>query len=47
MIESYKHFIIIQINHFVIVDIIKQSLIIFIIFIIFINIQLIRVSQFL
>ena len=47
MIKSYKHLIIIQIDYFVIVDIIKQSSIIFIIFIIYINTRLIRVSQFL
>ena len=47
MIEFYKHFIIIQIDYFIIVDIMKKSSIIFIIFIICINIRLIRASQFL
>ena len=47
MIESCKHFIIIQIDHFIIIDIMKQSSITFITFIVRINTRLICVSQFL
>ena len=45
--KSFKHLIIIQTNHSIILNIMKQSSITFIIFIIRLNVHLIRASQFL